>query len=201
MLQYALLRRSPQLLRWYRTRLLLDWNRLRDYVPVEGKLLDVGCGVGSLDYEIARTYPRLSVHGIDVDQNSIELAEQYHGLQNITFTCQDLQSVEGTYDCIMFVDVFHHVRPSMYPMLIRQCSRLLASNGYLFIKDISRTHGLVSYMLDRYISGCREIYMQEPYCLASVVSCNLYIEDIEEKFRPPFPHYYIKARPKFSRGN
>jgi len=111
----------------------------------------------------------------------------------VKFSCQDLQSVGGLYDCIMFVDVFHHMSPDTYVDILQDCSRLLAPDGYVLIKDISRHKGQVSWLMDRYISGCDEIYMQDPQRLAEVVSGSLDNVRLDQKFRVPFPHYYIQA--------
>ena len=108
MLQYYILKTSPSFLRWYRTRLLLDWERLSSFLPAQGKLLDVGCGVGLLEYEIARSKPGLSVLGIDIVPESIELARSYHAQPNIDYACQSLQSVEGP-TLIASCMFIHHV--------------------------------------------------------------------------------------------
>ena len=100
MIQYAILKRSPRLLRWYRTRITIDWKGLRSYLPVAGTVLDVGCGVGSIDYELARRSPGLKILGIDTDRSSIAMAQSYHVLPNIEYACTDLQSLKTRFDYI-----------------------------------------------------------------------------------------------------
>jgi 2-polyprenyl-3-methyl-5-hydroxy-6-metoxy-1,4-benzoquinol methylase len=192
MLQYTLLKRSPRLLRWYRTQLMLDWNRLQAYLPARGRVLDVGCGVGSLDYEIGRQRS-LDVLGIDVSAESINLAKEYHALSNVEFAPLALEAVDGKFDCILFVDVFHHVPRIEHENLLRTCARLLAPGGYVVIKDIERRRGQVSVWMDRYLSGCSQVYMSNCEELRELVSQNLRVLSSEVRFRAPFPHYYIKA--------
>lgn len=193
MLQYYILKKSSSFLRWYRTRLLLDWERISSFLPIQGKLLDVGCGVGLLEYEIARSKPDLSVFGIDIVPESIELARSYHAQSNIDYACQPIQSVEGLFDCVLFVDVFHHVDPGQYAVMLEASKRLLAPDGYVLIKDVERRRGQISLYMDRYISGCKAIYMHDCNELVDVVSKHLNVVSAEVKFRFPFPHYYIKA--------
>ena len=195
MIQYALIKRSPQILRWYRTRITLDWDRLSGYLPTQGRLLDVGCGVGSLDYEIARCHPMLNVLGIDVDATSIALAQTYHALPNVEFACQELQSVEGQFDCVLFVDVVHHVPLQEHGNLLQSCTKLLAPGGYVLIKDVERRWGQINWCMDRYISGCAQIYMRDCDEMADTVSQFLRVLRSEVHFRAIFPHYYyiIKA--------
>jgi 2-polyprenyl-3-methyl-5-hydroxy-6-metoxy-1,4-benzoquinol methylase len=192
MLQYALLERSPRLLRWYRTRLMLDWKHLQAYLPTRGRLLDVGCGVGSLDYEIGRR-SLIKVLGIDVNATSIDLARRYHSRLNVAFEALDLDAVEGQFDCVMFVDVFHHVPESQHATLLRSCARLLAPGGYVLIKDIERRRGQVSEWMDRYLSGCSDVCMYNCDELSRVVSAVLPVLISEVRFKAPFPHYYLKA--------
>lgn len=193
MIQYALIKRSPQFLRWYRTRIMLDWHRLRAYLPTRGRLLDVGCGVGSLDYEIARGHPALDVLGIDIDWTSIALAQRYNSAPNMRYEHKMLQSVEGQFDCILFIDVFHHVPPEEQSALVQACAGLLAPGGYVLIKDIERRGGQVSWLMDRYISGCAKVYLYNSDEVVSMVSRYLRVIDSQVCFRFPFPHYYIKA--------
>jgi len=193
MIQYALLKRSPWLLRWYRTRITLDWEHLKSCLPTQGKLLDVGCGVGSIDYEIARHHPTLEILGIDIDARSIALAQFYHALPNVEFACLDLQSVQGQFDCILFVDVFHHVPPQEHDALLEACPRLLTNRGYVLIKDIERRGGQISWLMDRYVSRATEVYLHNCDELSGEVSRHLRVIGSEVHFHFPFPHYYIKA--------
>jgi 2-polyprenyl-3-methyl-5-hydroxy-6-metoxy-1,4-benzoquinol methylase len=192
MLQYTLLERSPRLLRWYRTRLTLDWDHLQGYLPSRGRVLDVGCGVGSLDYEIG-SKSLIKVLGIDVNATSIDLARRYHARPNVDFAALDLDAVEGKFDCVLFVDVFHHVPPDEHKALLRTGARLLAPGGYVVIKDIERRRGQVSRWMDRYLSGCSEVYMYNCDELSELVSDVLPVLSSEVRFKAPFPHYYLKA--------
>jgi len=193
MLQYHILKYFPGFLRWYRTQLLLDLMKIINLLPKQGNLLDVGCGVGLLDYEIARLSPDLKIHGVDINENSVEMARIYHASPNINYDCMAIEAVMGQYDCIIFIDVFHHIDPAQYRSLLETSKRLLAPKGYILIKDVERRMGWVSLFMDKYISGCKDIYMHNCNELANVVSKYLRLTDTEVKFRFPFPHYYIRA--------
>jgi len=195
MIQYRLLRWSPSLLRFYRTRLLLDWHRLLQYLPVQGSLLDVGCGVGSVDYELARARPALSILGIDITCANTDLARRYHLRPNIDYACKRLQEVQGAFDCILFIDVFHHVEPKDWPLLLRACRTLLNPDGYVLIKDVDRRQGQISWLMDRYVSGCDVVHMRSREEMTSVVASELKVQESRSRFRLPFGHYYIKAAP------
>ena len=144
MIQYAVLRRTPRLLRWYRTRLTLDWKRLTSYLPTEGRLLDVGCGVGLVDYEVARARPNMKILGIDLDDEIIAMAQSYNAAPNVEYKRVDLGCVEGQFDCILLVDVCHHGPPDERVALLEASSALLSDRGYVLIKDIERNGGQIS---------------------------------------------------------
>jgi 2-polyprenyl-3-methyl-5-hydroxy-6-metoxy-1,4-benzoquinol methylase len=187
---------SPRFLRWYRTQFLLDSMKIISLLPTRGKLLDVGCGVGLLDYKIAQLSPDLSIFGVDINQRSVAMAKAYNPHPNINYTCVPLQAVEGHFDCILFVDVFHHVEPKQYKILLESSSHLLSPKGYLIIKDIERRRGEISIFMDRYISGCKDISMNNCDDLERIISKSMDVTSVEVQFRFPFPHYYIKAEVK-----
>jgi 2-polyprenyl-3-methyl-5-hydroxy-6-metoxy-1,4-benzoquinol methylase len=193
MIQYGLLKISPRLLRLYRTQFLLDSLKIIKMIPNTGKLLDVGCGVGLLDYKIGQLSPELSIFGIDINKRSVELAKAYNLLPNIKYLCTPLKSIEGKFNCILFVDVFHHVEPIQYRELLETSSQLLSPKGFLIIKDIERHKGEISIFMDRYISGCKEIYMNNCDELVKIISKYMNVTFAEVRFRFPFPHFYIKA--------
>ena len=198
MLQYHLINRFSGLLRWYRTSLLIDMKYLSTYLPVKGRLLDVGCGVGSVDYELGRRHPAMRVLGIDITPASIEWAKRRHALPNVEYACQRLETIAGHFDCVLFIDVFHHVPPEHRDSFLQAAARLLAPGGYVLIKDIERRHGWCSWALDRYVSRCpaNEIFLENCEDLVTLVSKSLKVVKSEVRFRVPFPHYYIKATRK-----
>lgn len=195
MLQYTLIKRSSGFLRFYRTVLLMDTPLLRRLLPAKGKILDVGCGVGSVDYVLAKENPELRVHGIDITPASIEMARQYNALPNVSYDCRKIEETEGQFDCVLFIDVFHHVPPAFRDSILAAAGRLLSPNGYVLIVDISRRGGWVSFALDHYVSKypANEIFLETPESLSEIVSKQLKVIGTESRYRFPFPRYYIKA--------
>ena len=195
MLQYRLLKFSPKLLRFYRNRILLDLPLIASYLPAEGTVLEIGCGVGALTYALASLRPALDLLGVDIDEQSIKFAQAYHTLPNTRFLCQRVESVEGRFDCVMLVDVLHHVPLAQYDHFFSAASRLLVQGGRLFIKDVERRRGFVSFAMDRHISGCPadEINLHNCDEMCSLVSKSLGVRSAIVKYRFPFPHYYISA--------
>lgn len=193
MLQYSLLRLSPRALRWYRTTLTLDLPRLLSFLPEEGKLLEVGCGVGSLSSEIARRRPLLDILGIDIAADSVRLANHHYARPNLRFECKRLEDIGGAYDCVLLCDVLHHVERQEHEGLLAACRSILREGGVVVIKDIERDKGQVGWWMDRYISRCPAVSPLNCDEMVAQVGRLLHVIESEVRFRTPFPHYYIKA--------
>src|SRR6266516_6534734 len=65
---------------------------LRDILPAEASVLDVGCGPGTWALDVAYQYPEMEVVGIDISKTHIEYASaraRSQGRQNISFEVLD----------------------------------------------------------------------------------------------------------------
>ena len=75
---------------------LIDFAAL----PDDGPLLDVGCGTGSLAFELGRRFPGRSVHAVDVAAPYLAFARARAGGAGIEFTqadATDLPFADGTF--------------------------------------------------------------------------------------------------------
>lgn len=191
MLTYYLLPLSPSLMRFYRTRILLDLPTILQFLPEEGRLLDVGCGTGLLNYVIAKRRPRLQILGVDIDRRAIELAGRYNRAANLEFAAVSLSEVKGSFDCISFVDVMHHTSEDEGRSLLEQAERLMTGNGQIIIKDIARKGGWFSYVHDRYITRSKVIRLTDLEEMLRIVPNQYRVLKQLSKSRFPFPNYYI----------
>lgn len=131
-LQEILLEFSPSFLRWYRLKLTLDFPTILSFIPDNGKLLDIGCGVGSLDYEIGKMKSHLEILGVDIDISSIRLAERHHKIKNVSYVAKPLKEIDGKFDCIIIIDVLHHISLDDKKIVFEECIDRLSPSGYLY---------------------------------------------------------------------
>jgi cyclopropane fatty-acyl-phospholipid synthase-like methyltransferase len=79
--------------------------------PPGSRVLDVGCGIGALAYDIAEKVPDVFVTGIDFDENNIRTAKEKFHLKNITYVRGDALTdlPEEQFDVIVLSNVLEHI--------------------------------------------------------------------------------------------
>ena len=106
-------------------------------------ILDLGCGGGYTLVEFARKYPKVRCTGVDVEPNSIRMAErlvQSSGLQDrVQVRLADggllPDDFVGKFDLVTMFLVLHEIHPDLKSAVIGQCSRVLRPGGQLVIFD------------------------------------------------------------------
>jgi SAM-dependent methyltransferase len=83
-----------------RVRVLAEW--LTRLLPQNARVLDVGCGDGLLARIVGDARPDLTLEGIDV------LVRGQTHVPVRAFDGRHIDSPDGAYDAVMFVDVLHH---------------------------------------------------------------------------------------------
>jgi cyclopropane-fatty-acyl-phospholipid synthase len=100
------------------------------------KVLDLGCGWGSLSLWIAEHFPNASVTSVSNSRSQHDFimnAARNRGLSNIDVHVADMNdfAAPGTYDRIVSVEMFEHMRN--YPELFRRISNWLEPDGRFFM--------------------------------------------------------------------
>ncbi len=110
------------------------------------KLLDIGCGWGSLIIEAAKNYGVKAV-GLTLSREQYSLGRQRileHGLSGrAEIRLQDYREIPreelGTFDRIVAIGMFEHVGRENIPVFFEQASRLLKNKGIFLLHTIGRT--------------------------------------------------------------
>jgi cyclopropane-fatty-acyl-phospholipid synthase len=100
------------------------------------RVLDLGCGWGSLSLWIAEALPGTEVVAVSnstAQRRHIESERDQRGLPNVTVVTADMNEFEaaGRFDRIISVEMFEHMRN--YEKLLRRISQWLAVDGRLFV--------------------------------------------------------------------
>lgn len=99
-------------------------------LPVNGRLLDIGCGNGSFLSAWSRLIPGWSLCGSEVSEKYKARVESIPGVEKL-FAC-DVPDIPGSFDVISLVHVLEHI-PSPVEVL-RQARRKLKPGGLLFVE-------------------------------------------------------------------
>lgn len=76
-------------------------------IPKNAKILDVGCGIGSL-IKILEKWGFNNVHGVEINETLVQLARQKYNIKNI-FTYNEFKNIHEKYDLILSYTVAEHV--------------------------------------------------------------------------------------------
>ncbi len=100
-------------------------KHLIEVLPKNAKVLDVGCGDGSLGNLIMNQRPDLELRGIDV------LVREKTAIPVTTFDGEVIPFDDDAFDVVMFVDVLHHTDDPA--VLLREADRV--ASQAVVIKD------------------------------------------------------------------
>ncbi len=99
-------------------------------LPLKGRLLDIGCGIGSFISAWSRLIPGWSLCGSEVSENCRARVESIPGVENF-YTC-DVNEIPDSFDVISLIHVLEHI-PSPFDFLQR-VRRKLKPDGLLVVQ-------------------------------------------------------------------
>ena len=103
------------------------------------KVLDIGCGWGSLALDIAKS-ANCEVTGITLSQNQLDYclkkAKELNLESQVTFKLMDYRELDEKFDRIVSVGMFEHVGRKFYKKFFKQVEKLLSNNGISLVHTI-----------------------------------------------------------------
>lgn len=114
--------------------------------PSVGRVLDVGCGEGTLARQLAGRAD--SVTGIDLDAPSIGLARASTTAPNVTFLLGDVLTEAlptGSYDAVVSIATVHHLDLAV---ALARLAELTAPGGTVAVVGLARSHGPADLAFD-----------------------------------------------------
>ncbi len=117
--------------------------------PKRLRVLDVGCGIGLVDQELARGVGELC--GADVSLKSLEFARsRASGAHFVRYDGAKLPFGDASFDVVFASCVLHHVPPNLRVAFIAEMLRPLRRNGLVVIIE----HNPVNPVTRRIVSRC-----------------------------------------------
>jgi 2-polyprenyl-3-methyl-5-hydroxy-6-metoxy-1,4-benzoquinol methylase len=112
---------------WYMNGLKLRYL-LDDLANVKGRVLDVGCGGGSVAKAVKRARPDLDVCGCDLSESALKTANSHaEGVDFRLATAERLPFGDGELDFVWIFDVLEHVDEP--ERVLREVRRVLKPGG------------------------------------------------------------------------
>lgn len=105
------------------------------------KILDIGCGWGSLSCYLAQVED-IEVVGITLSKKQLAVARRRAkdlGLKNLSFELQDYREHDGCYDRIVSVGMFEHVGSPNYNIYFQCLRNMLRKDGIALVHSIGRS--------------------------------------------------------------
>ncbi len=132
--------KGPVLTGYLRVKVRLEkyYQLFHELLPVEGKILDLGCGYGFMVYMLYwASQKRRRITGVDYDKEKLETANRcFSKTSDLQFIYTDITQFEPEKsDGIVISDVLHYLVPDEQIRLIQKSIEALLPGGVLIIRD------------------------------------------------------------------
>ena len=127
-------------LEWYmkvKIRLEKYYQPFHELLPLQGKILDIGCGYGFMSHMLHFAAPLREITGIDYDEEKTDTANHCFSKEAlINFSHADALSFPfENYDAIIMADMLHYLQPAAQRQVIEKCILHLNPGGVIIIRD------------------------------------------------------------------
>jgi SAM-dependent methyltransferase len=148
--------------------MFIDLNKWSEtiarWAPESRRILEVGCGEGSMTEHLCARFPAAHITAIDITPR---IGRLFRGDRTrvafIKAAVEDIASEhpEG-FDLVILSDVLHHVRRELRRSLLAGIRAAMAPGGKFAFKDWARTHTpihWITHATDRYLTGDNVNYL------------------------------------------
>jgi ubiquinone/menaquinone biosynthesis C-methylase UbiE len=113
------------------------------------RVLDIGCGTGSMAVMIKRMHPTAEVVGIDPDPLALSVAERKTRRAGLSVEfdrgfADHMPYADASFDRVFSSFMFHHLAPDEKTATLVEIRRVLKAGGSLHLLDFVREHSVHS---------------------------------------------------------
>lgn len=112
-------------------------QKLADHYQLRSgmKVLDVGCGMAHLLYELTQVVPGLSVSGIDISQYALEHAKEEIRDKLRLGKAQDLPFADNEFDLVISLATLHNLKIFDLQKAVQEIERVSKGNSYIMVES------------------------------------------------------------------
>jgi len=115
------------------------------------KLMDLGCGWGSLTLWLAQTYPNMQITSVSnsrTQKTHIDTQAAQRGFKNVSVITANVNDfdIDEQFDRVISIEMFEHMRN--YHLLLEKISRWLKDDGKLFVHIFCHRSEGYAYEID-----------------------------------------------------
>lgn len=114
-----------------------SYRQLSSFVPLEGFIVDLGCGYGIFANLLGLLSDKRKILGLDLDKQKINFSNR--GIGNVECRLEDIIKINiPPADCILLIHVLHHLDSFQEQEdLLAACFSKLKKGGRLIIAEIN----------------------------------------------------------------
>lgn len=124
------------------------WRKLLDQAALSPgyRVLDIGCGTGTLAATIKRLHPAVEVIGLDPDSKALARAKKKAARAGVSVHFDQgfsdhLPYPDASFDRVFSSLMFHHIAGDDRPNTLRELRRVLKPGGSFHLVDFSKSDG------------------------------------------------------------
>ncbi|MHB8776580.1 MAG: class I SAM-dependent methyltransferase [Anaerolineales bacterium] len=123
------------------------------------KVLDLGCGTGTLTLMLKRAHPEAEVTGLDGDPQVLDIAREKSRGTNIQWDeglASSLPYPDSAFDRVVTSLVIHHLVTDDKRLAFKEIFRVLKPSGELFVLDFGTPHSSLALFMTKYMRRLEE---------------------------------------------
>ncbi len=124
------------------------------------KVLDLGCGTGTLTLMLKHMHPEANITGMDGDPQVLDIAREKSRDLNIQWDeglASSLPYPDSVFDKVVTSLVIHHLVTDDKLRAFKEIYRVLKPRGELHVLDFGAPHSLIPNLMTKYMRRLEEV--------------------------------------------